>query len=130
MQKSESGVASERTSSASASSTPQESTSTPTLEKSSIQERSEKELAFQSLLAKFHAAVWAEAEKGGAYDLAGVAEAKELIAMFNGVPPLSAMQAVTLILDAHYTARSNKRVTGTTNWAGDIWHAIKRGFSK
>lgn len=95
-----------------------------------MSERSEKELAFQVLLSKFHAAVWAEAEKGGTYDLAGVSEAKELIAMFNGVPRMTELQAMALILDAHYTARSNKRVTGTSNWAGDIWHAIKRGFAK
>lgn len=130
MQKSESGVRSERTNSAFDSSTPQASTSTQTPEKSSIPERSEKELAFQSLLAKFHAAVWEEAEKGGAFDLAGNAEAKELIAMFNDIPPLSELQGTALILDAHLTAKESGRITGTSNWAGDIWHAIKRGFAK
>lgn len=95
-----------------------------------MSERSEKELAFQVLLSKFHAAVWAEAEKGGTYDLAGVSEAKELIAMFNGVPRMTELQAVALILDAHHTSKENGRITGTSNWAGDIWHAIKRGFAK
>lgn len=130
MQKSESGAANGNGSLDSALTTPPESTSTQTLEKCSIPDRLEKELAFQSLLAKFHNAVWKEAERGGSFDLAGTSEAKALIAMFNGVPPLSEMEAVTLILDAHYTARNSKRVTGTSNWAGDIWHALKRGFSK
>lgn len=130
MQKSESGAANGNGNLDSDLTTPPESTSTQPPEKSLIQERSEKELAFQSLLAKFHNAVWTEAERGGAFDLAGSSEAKALIAMFNGVPPLSEMEAVTLILDAHWSARNNERVTGTTNWAGDIWRALKRGFSK
>ena len=130
MQKSESGVKNESVNSGSSLSTPPASTFMPTQEKSSIQERSEKELAFQCLLVKFHNAVWEAAEHGTDFDIAGNAEVKELIAMFNGVPPMDELQAVALILDGHHTAKENGRLTGTSNWAGDIWHAIKRGFAK
>lgn len=129
MQKSESGAASGNGSLDSDLTTPPESTSTQTPGKSSIQERSEKELAFQSLLAKFHNAVWKEAERGGAFDLAGNSEAKALIAMFNGVPPMSDTDAIGIIIAANIHSRQT-RIGGTTNWAGDIWHALKRGFSK
>lgn len=88
-----------------------------------------KELDFQGLLTKFHEAVWNAAETGEAFDLAGNKEAKELIQMFNGVPAMSDRNAIAIILNAHIKA-CKTRLTGTTNWAGDIWHALKRGTGR
>ncbi|MNQ61378.1 hypothetical protein D3C85_756920 [compost metagenome] len=48
------------------------------------------------------------------------------IAMDAKRPVLTDTQAIGIIIEANIRSRQT-RVGGTTNWAGDIWNALKRG---
>jgi hypothetical protein len=50
-------------------------------------------------------------------------------AMANVVPTLTDSDALRIILQANIESRET-RLGGTTNWAGDIWNALKRGVVK
>lgn len=47
-------------------------------------------------------------------------------AMAAKAPAVTDTQAIGIIVEANIESRQT-RVGGTTNWAGDIWNALKRG---